>query len=321
LLGWGDFWVLPLLRAAAATGVAVTLGGDGGDELFGPRLYVLADRLRGGHALRALELALELPGAGDRPPRRQVARVLGIWGLAGAAPYGLHNALWRGRAVRRAPSWMRSRAAGDLVETDDPLAWKRLDGPRWWAHTAHGLTRGVEETGVFEHQRRRAALAGLEARHPLFDLDLVELALRQPPEATLDRYRNRPVLRASMAGMLPDSVRLRPAKALFDSLIVDCLAGPDGTAVRRLITDPRAELRAYVDLEGVRGALYGTNPQERADSFRWMHQLWRLVTAECWLRAERDPGAAGLPAGLEPSRPSVEIRSAHIRSGSYVFPP
>jgi hypothetical protein len=99
--------------------------------------------------------------------------------------------------------------------------------------------------------------------------------------------------------MLPDSVRLRPAKALFDSLIVDCLAGPDGTAVRRLITDPRAELRAYVDLEGVRGALYSTNPQERADSFRWMHQLWRLVTAECWLRAERDPGAAGLPAGLE----------------------
>ncbi len=174
LLGWGDFWALPLLRAAAATGVTVMLGGDGGDELFGARLYVLADRLRGGHPLRALELALELPGAGDRPPAsagRESARVPGRW----LEPFPMHctappGATHRGSDGR--PRGCAPRAARDLVESDDPLAWKRLDGPRWWAHTAHGLTRGVEETGVFEHQRRRAALAGLEARHPLFDLDL-----------------------------------------------------------------------------------------------------------------------------------------------------
>ncbi|MGN6558782.1 MAG: asparagine synthase-related protein, partial [Solirubrobacterales bacterium] len=35
LLGWGDFWTLPLLRAAALQGVGTVLGGDGGDELFG----------------------------------------------------------------------------------------------------------------------------------------------------------------------------------------------------------------------------------------------------------------------------------------------
>ena len=75
-----------------------------------------------------------------------------------------------------------------MRETDDPLAWKRLDGPLWWAHVAHGLTSVVQETGVFEDHRRRAASAGLEARHPLFDLELLELALRQPPHATLDRY-------------------------------------------------------------------------------------------------------------------------------------
>ena len=334
LLGWGDFWTLPLLRTAASAGVTVTLGGDGGDELFGPRVYALADRLRSGHPREALDLALELPGAGDLPPRRQVARVLGNWALMGAIPYRLHNALWRPFAPGRAPDWMRRETVLDLVESDDPFAWKRLDGPRWWAHTAHGLTRGVEETGIFEHQRRRAALAGMEARHPLFDLDLVELALRQPPEATFDRYRNRPVLRASMAGLLPDSVRLRPAKAWFDSLIVDCLNGPDSAAVRRLITDPRAELRAYIDPEGLRRALFDAGPRARPDPFQRMHQVWRLVTAECWLRAQADPGGECLPAGLKPSPARVSVRPASPRdsasppatpkagsTASYVFPP
>ncbi|MGO9759960.1 MAG: asparagine synthetase B family protein [Solirubrobacteraceae bacterium] len=323
LLGWGDFWVLPLLRTAASAGVTVTLDGDGGDELFGPRSYVLADRLRGGHLRQALGLALELPGAGDRPPRRQVARVLGDLALTGAIPYGPHNALWRTFAPGRTPRWIRSETARELVGTDDPFAWKRLDGPRWWAHIAHGLTRGVEETGIFEHQRRRAALAGLEARHPLFDLDLVELGLRQRPEATLDRHRNRPVLRMSMAGLLPDSVRLRPAKAWFDSLIVDCLSGADGVAVQQLITDPCAELRAYVDPDGVRRALFDLSPQELSDPFRWMHQVWRLVTAECWLRSQHDPGSQQLCEALKPSPPRVSVRpvSASRNVHSYVFPP
>jgi asparagine synthase (glutamine-hydrolysing) len=323
LLGWGDFWVLPLLRAAASEGVTQTIGGDGGDELFGPRVYVLADRLRGGHPRQALDLAMALPGAGDRPARRQVLTVLANWALAGAIPHRLHDFLLRGSAGRRALSWMRPGVIRDLVESDDPLAWKRLDGPRWWAHTAHGLTRGVEESGIFEHQRRRAALAGLEARHPLFDLDLVEIALRQTPEATLDRHRNRPVLRASMAGLLPDSVRLRPAKAWFDSLIVDCLEGVDGAAVRQLLTDPRAELRAYLEPEGVRRVLFPADPHQPPDRFQWMHQVWRLVTAECWLRAQADPRGWRLPAGLTATPARIGLDSASPRSDahSYVFPP
>ncbi len=55
---------------------------------------------------------------------------------------------------------------GEFLGTHEPLAWKRLEGPRWWAQSAYGLTRGIEEVGVFDQHRQRAALAGLEARHP-----------------------------------------------------------------------------------------------------------------------------------------------------------
>ncbi|MHB8233897.1 MAG: asparagine synthase-related protein, partial [Solirubrobacteraceae bacterium] len=175
---WGDFWALPLLRAASAAGVRVMLGGDGGDELFGPRSYLLADQLRAGHPLRAARLVRELPGAGYGPGRRDVARMVGNMALAGALPYQLHAVLRRSVRGRAIPTWLRPRTARDLLDSEDPLAWKRLDGPRWWGSIAHGLTRGIEEAGLFEHQRRRAALAGLEARHPLLDLDLVELGLR-----------------------------------------------------------------------------------------------------------------------------------------------
>lgn len=308
LLGWGDFWTLPLMRRAAAGGVATMLDGDGGDELFGPRTYLLADRLRAGHPLRALRLALERPGGGPHVPRRDVAKVFAAEALAGAVPYRLHDLRRRAAVERTAPAWLSRSAAKDLVASDDPFAWKRLDGPRWWAHAAHGVTRGIEEAGVFEHQRRRAALAGLRARHPILDLDLISLALRQPPLATLDRRFSRPVLRASMADLLPDSVRLRPVKARFEALIADCLDGADGVAVRAILTSPQLELGAYIDPAAMRRALFDSDALRRDDPFRWMWQVWRLLTAELWLRSQASPLGflkalpAVSPARIEASR-------------------
>jgi asparagine synthase (glutamine-hydrolysing) len=310
LLSWGDFWALPLLRAAASAGVRVMLGGDGGDELFGARAYLLADRLRAGHPLEAVALARELPGAGDRPARRDVARMVADVAVAGALPYRLHDALRRQFARREAPGWLRARVKRDLLDSEDPLAWKRMDGPHWWAEIAHGLTRGIEEIGVFGHQRRRAASASLEARYPLFDLDVVEVCLRQPPLATFDRYRSRPVLRAAMTGLLPDTVRLRPHKALFDSVLVDSLAGSDGVLARKLLTDPGAELRAYVDQRGVERSLFGAASKLREEPFRWMWQLWRLTTAECWLRAQANRDDEVLSDAVKASPAHVTLRSA-----------
>jgi asparagine synthase (glutamine-hydrolysing) len=289
VVSWGDAWALPLMRAARADGVETMLGGDGGDELFGPRFHLLADRLRAGHPLRALALTRELPGAGPHVSRREVARMFGSAALAGALPYRPHSALQARMTRRQAPAWLLRRTVDDLVASDDPLAWKRLDGPRWWAHAAHGVAYGIEGAGVFEHQRRRAVLAGMESRDPLLDLDLVELALRQPPEATLDPRFNRPVLRAAMEGLLPDSVRLRPQKAWFESWVADSLAGPDAADVRRILTNPGAELRAYVDQAEMRRSLFDSDTLRRTEPFRWMWQVWRLLTAELWLQAQTSP--------------------------------
>ncbi len=304
---WGDPWALALMRAARAEGVQTMLGGDGGDELFGSRAYLLADRFRAGHPFKALALLQMLPGAGALVPRREKARVLSTL-LSGAIPYRPHQAL-NSRLVRRgAPPWLLPGTIKDLIESSDPLAWKRLDGPRWWAHATHGITSGIEEAGVFDHQRRRAALAELEVRSPMFDLDLVEIGLRQPPLATLDPRFNRPVLRQAMAGLLPDAVRLRPDKARFESLIIDCLTGSDGVAVREILTNPEAELRAYLDQEEMRRILFDEGTMLDATPFAWMWQVWRLLTAELWLRAQT-AGSDDLCLKTPPSHARLAIQA------------
>jgi asparagine synthase (glutamine-hydrolysing) len=289
LASWGDFWAIPLLRAAAAAGVEAMLGGDGGDELFGARLGLLADQLRAGRLRRALVLTRELPGAGARPSRRELARAFAEFGALGALPRALHEPARRISDRRAAPHWLRPRLSRALAESADPYAWKRYDGPRWWSSAAHVLTRGVEEAGLFEEHRRRAATAGVQARHPLYDLDVLELALAQQPQATFDRERDRPVLRASMQGVVPDAVRLRGRKARFDSLLVDSLAGSDLQGVRSLLADPRAELGAFVDLASLRERLPTGDPSE-SFSAPWIQQLWRLASLECWLRSQSDDG-------------------------------
>lgn len=298
LVGWGDFWTLPLMRAARAAGVRTMLDGDGGDQVFGPRLYLLGDRLRAGHPLGAVALAARLPRGGRRPSARELAQVVGEFGLAGALPYHLHSAVSRCVSQRSTPPWLRARTRADLAGSVDPAAWKHLDGPRWWAHDAYVLTQGIDEAGVFEHQRRRAALAGVAARHPMLDLDLVELGLHQPPRSTFDRRFSRPSLRSAMAGLLPDAIRLRPQKARFDQLIIDCLTGLDAPVLRGLLTDRGAELRAFVDTALLQRSLFAADPPSE-NPFTWMWRVWRLANLECWLRTQR--GASPLPAATRVS--------------------
>ncbi len=125
-----------------------------------------------------------------------------------------------------------------------------------------------------------------------------------------------------MAGLLPDAVRLRPEKARFESLIVDCLTGPDGAAVRRLLTDPEAEL-ARLPRPGACASPCSRASPRHDGGFGWMWQVWRLLTAECWLRAQADGGCDALQATLSssPARTTLMPSPNAARASSYVFPP
>jgi hypothetical protein len=234
-----------------------------------------------------------------------VRRYFREFGLKGAAPPSAHALMRRFRgASHYAPAWLTDEAAALEHSTRDPWAWKRVDAPLWWAERADELTAQRERLGAHDLLRRRNRSFGLEGAHPLLDdLDLVELALALPPELSFDPTLDRPLLRASMDGTLPDSVRLRPRKSTFDALFVRTLGETDRPHLGRLLTAPDAEVRAYVRTDLVRERLLDAPRERRGGAWAWA--LWRLATAECWLRAQADadfPRHALDTWGLEPVR-------------------
>ena len=283
----------PLLRRAAADGITVMLDGEGGDELWMLSPYLLADELRRGHGFAALRLAREMAGVDRYRDWRSALPYLRVFGLKGAAPAALHRGIRRAHGpARYAPSWLSERSAATLFAEDDRWAWKRLDGPRWWAYMADLLTTARARLGVGDYLRHRAAMAGLDDRHPLIDPDLVEFALGLDPALALDAELDRPLLRRAMAGEIPDSIRLRPEKSYFTALFDDCLRGRDLALLRDLLAGS-PEVGRYTRPGAARSLL--EVPADRPGALARSWSLWRLMTAECWLRSLADED---LPARL-----------------------
>jgi asparagine synthase (glutamine-hydrolysing) len=277
----------PLLLRAAADGVGLMLDGEGGDELWHFSPYLLADRLRSGRIPAALRLARTLAGENYRG-WSSLNPYLRAYGFKAALPAPLHAAARRRRPPSRyGPAWLTERSANALFDHYDPWAWKRLEGPRWWAHMADLLTAMRTRLGVGDYLRHRFAAAGLEGRHPMLDLDLIEFALRLPPTLAIGGDRDRPLLREAMAGSIPEPVRRRTGKSYFTPLFGDCLAERDLALVRKLLSGS-PEVGRYADLGAVRSLLDEPDAGVRAGP-DWSWPIWRLTTAECWLRSQSEP--------------------------------
>jgi asparagine synthase (glutamine-hydrolysing) len=211
---------LPLARAASATGVSRLLSGEGGDELFGLRSFLLADRLRRGRLLALRRLAGSLGGG------------LGtVWDY-GVKPAAPKAAL--GARRRRAPAWLRPEHAAAAQRHDGRWDWKKLDGPAWQAQAWDELTVGRQRAEAHQYLRQRAAMAGIDTAHPyLEDLDLIELCVSLPPEPAFTSELDRPYLRAAARGRLPEQVRVRPTRATSTACSAPCSTAPTAARSKR----------------------------------------------------------------------------------------
>lgn len=304
LAAWGEpspspnyFVWAPLLERAAADGTDVLLEGHGGDELFGLDGWLIADRLRQLDVRGAVGLARAIPGLSD--DRHSLVAALLQFGVRGALPVRLHRLLRRLRRFRHgaSPSVLRPAVAARIRDGPDEWAWKERSGPRWWSHLAHLLTNGATELGVFDYLRRRSVLAGLRARQPLMDAGLVEIVLGLDPALAFDGEMDRPLLRYGARGIVPDSIRCRRDKPAFNAVLDESLLGPDLGAVRKLLGEG-ARVAEWVEPRFRAELLAG--PRGPAGSRRWGMSVWRMLAAECWLRAQEDPGF--------PERAALELR-------------
>jgi asparagine synthase (glutamine-hydrolysing) len=311
LTGAGALIDVAMVAEAAGDGASVVLDGQTGDEVLGFAPYLVADRLRRGRLLAALELTRRWPLGRPTTIKDQVW-ILRNLGLKGMAPYRLARHVVRRRNRKRAkgPDWLRPDMQQRYAGLEDRWAWKTgATGPLWWRHLADVLVDAPHRELRLDYLRHRAAAVGVVNESPLYDFDLIGLCLRLPPELAFDSRFTRPLAREAVEGIVPDAVRLQTQKAVFSSFVAKAIAGPDGPGIGRLLMAPDAELGGYVDLDYVRTLWQRGQPRARFGSTTWGTTVWRLAAAEVWLRLQSS--AAVLDDLLaSPDVPSVSIRAS-----------
>ncbi|MDH4146679.1 MAG: asparagine synthase C-terminal domain-containing protein, partial [Acidimicrobiia bacterium] len=238
----------------AADGHRVVLNGEGGDPVFGgPKNLPMI----------GWELTRIDPSPGARADA-YLASYRKLWGhldqlLTPAFAARLEGSLGPGRWVE--PHLHDAAASAYL----DRLLLTNL------------RTKGANH---IQHKvERLSAAAGIEARAPLFDLDVVTAAFRMHPALKLAGTVEKAVLKDAVRDLLPVTIVDRP-KSGMRVPVQAWLAGPLRAAARELLVGERALDRGLFRPEPIRAWLDG-------GAMVWPRQglaVWMLLTLELWLR-------------------------------------
>ncbi|HMI58944.1 MAG TPA: asparagine synthase-related protein [Gemmatimonadaceae bacterium] len=210
-----EMWHRSLARGTRATHSRVALEGVGGDQLFQVSEVYLADLLRTGR-VAALAREWKAKGMTDSGFRNFFR-----WTIQPNLPrpaLALARMVRGGRPLvsyleRSLPPWIDSRFARthSLDERDRLYAPRIKRGSRADRETAWYLSHQYFPR-VFGAVSTFAREEGVEIRSPLYDKRVIEFALTRPREERSSGVETKKLLRASMRGLLPDSILATRAK-------------------------------------------------------------------------------------------------------------
>lgn len=248
---------LMLAEAMAADGMAVALNGEGGDPVFGGPKNVPM-------------LMFELHRADPSPDARAEAYLRSYRKCGEDLPRLLTPAVHA--ALAGAPSPRR-------------LVRPYLDGPMTaqlnrLLHT-NLRTKGAHH--ILPKVERLTAARGIEARAPLFDAAVVDLAFAVPPRLKLVDGQEKWVLKQAVADLLPDTIVHRP-KSGMRVPVQQWLRGPLRDLAHDALLSRSAADRGLLRRDVVAGWLAGRGSVHA----RHGAKLWLVLTLELWLRAHVD---------------------------------
>lgn len=278
---------LAIGRETVAAGARVVLTGVWGNAFLEGSTTHLADLLRAGRLFEAVRCA------------RSDRVVLSA---------GLGAVLWQGglrplvpRRLRRAIAPLLRRAHGPALV---PPAFakrvalaERLRAPEWMPALPTFAQRGVWQGAqsawnvhAGEITERGAARLGIEERHPFADRRLVELCLGLPESQRWRGTTLKVVLRESMRGLVPETVRTKSQQPDLSFLHMEALQTGEA---ERLFTDLRLAEQGWVDAACARklhrraGSLFAARDPRYA---LLVTPLWTVYGLELWLRAASGEG-------------------------------
>jgi asparagine synthase (glutamine-hydrolysing) len=298
--------VLFISRLARQHGIKVLLSGAGGDDLFtGYRrhralgLSAVWDRMP--RTLRGFLAGVgrRLPG---RPPLlRRVAKLLTAAKVEGDERLASYFDWASAETVR---NLFVPEVARTLKE--EPLLAALQSMPA----TATPLQRMLLlEQGYFladhnlNYTDKMSMAAGVEARVPFLDPDLVALAARIPDRFRQHGVQSKWILKKAMEGILPNDAIYRP-KMGFGVPLRAWLRGPLKTMLHDLLSTERLRKRGLFDPAAV-SRLVSENEMGRTDN---AYSIFSLMCVELWCQGFIDSDAGWL--GVEPN--DAGVRAGNI---------
>jgi asparagine synthase (glutamine-hydrolysing) len=260
-----------VMRKAREAGLTVMLDGQGGDEVFaGYRAsfgYRLSDLLHDGHIGEA---AQELRAFTQVNGPRWAAVAL-------ATPHVPERVRLATRARVRGSSSLAGAALQDVAEVSTANGAVFRDRLRQQLHLT--LTRrGLPE--LLRYEDRNSMAHSLEARVPLLDHRLVELAFSLDGSELIRRGETKSVLRRALSDLLPPVVRNRREKLGFVTPEATFLQGRLGQLAEEVFRSPGFATRGWVDPQTALARLAAHRSGRTDAGF----EVWRALNLELWAR-------------------------------------
>jgi asparagine synthase (glutamine-hydrolysing) len=268
----------PLKTLARERGFRVILGGDGGDQWLDGSHESCADLLRQmklSGLWRQFRSNYQANGRGEyirELLRHGLGRMVFAWGRAGPSrnyiPEYINDEFAQKIALA---DRLKSNVANLSVGSSSQSEMNATLSSGW---SAHG-----NETGD-----RALSWLQIEQRHPLNDRRIIEFAMALPDDQRRRGSQRRFILRQSMRGLLPETVRTRADKADFSHVFAETLQalGGDGLFDSLAIASV-----GWVKLDEVRSkyqTLTRLYKEEDPSFISYTWHLWMVFGVEAWFR-------------------------------------
>jgi asparagine synthase (glutamine-hydrolysing) len=260
-----------VMREARRAGLTVMLDGQGGDEILGGYRasfgYRLSDLLREG---QLAEASRELRAFASTNGPRWAAVALATPHVPEQVRLAARSRL-RGSATLVAPALRDVSAKAD---GDGSLFPDRLRRQLQILLTRRGLPE------LLRYEDRNSMAHSLEARVPLLDHRLVQLAFSLPGGELIRRGETKSVLRRALSDLLPPVVARRRDKLGFVTPEARFLRGALGDLAADVFASQQFRERGFVDAQAATRRL----ARHRSGDLRAGMVLWRALNLELWAR-------------------------------------
>ena len=286
-----------ICEAAREMGIKVLLSGQGADELFGGyprywlmntwnRLNVIPESVRGMISRSGSLLPGSWTGSLGANMRR-VRRVLTAADLSPNRRFLEYSASTPQHEISAILGPAFREAVGSQEAADECLLG--MDESRWDVPDCY-YERDLK-TYLCNHNLlytdKMSMATGVEARVPLLDMELVNLATRYPDAWKVARGKTKKILREASAEIVPREI-IKRKKAGFGGPYRGWLRNDLSEMWHDFTSDSVINQRGWFDADALRSA------RERSDSGKVdLYQLqWAVLTMELWARQYIDDTAA-----------------------------